>query len=455
MRIYSENDALARLGEGRLKLAAIALGCPKNTADLELMLGAGFAEGISIVPRLEDADVAVINTCSFLAEAITESEGEIAQALRLKRQGKLARVVVTGCYPAYLRNENIKPPEGVDAVLAPNEGWQLQVLLREWFPEFFSSESAPEPARMLTTPRSVAYVKIAEGCDMQCAFCIIPSLRGPYCSRRVAEILDEAQALLDAGVKELNLVSQDSTDFGKDTGSSLEELLIALCALPGRFWVRVQYLYPAKMRPALLKVYAAHPDKLIPYFDLPVQHIADSVLSRMRRAETQAQIRRLFADVRAMLPGASINANAIVGFPGETEDEFAELLRFVEEGNIDRLGVFTYSEMPGAPSEMLEGKIAPDLALQRKERLMLAQQQLSLAKHDALVGTGQIVLVDTRKTVCGKRIHVGRTYRDAYDVNGTVIVRGAPSKLEPGAFILARVTEALPYDLLAEYISDG
>ena len=454
MRIYGENDALARLGEGRLKIAAVALGCPKNTADLELMLGAGFAQGVSIVPRLEDADVAVINTCSFLAEAIAESEGEIAQALRLKRQGKLARVVVTGCYPAYLRNENMKPPEGVDAVLAPNEGWQLQVLLREWFADKLQQASAQE-ARMLTTPRSVAYVKIAEGCDMQCSFCIIPSLRGPYCSRRVAEILDEAQALLAAGVKELNLVSQDSTDFGKDTGSSLEELLIALCALPGEFWVRVQYLYPAKMRHSLLNVFAAHQQKLIPYFDLPIQHFADGVLKRMRRGESQAMVVKLFADVHGMLPGASINANVIVGFPGETEDEFAELLRFVDEGNIDRLGVFTYSEMPGSLSFALGNKVAAELALERKERLMLAQQQVSLAKHNALVGTEQLVLIDARKNVQGKRIHIGRTYRDAYDVNGTVIVRGAPAGLEPGVFINARIVEALPYDLLADYIPNG
>ncbi len=454
MRIYGENDALARLGEGRLTIAAVALGCPKNTADLELMLGAGFAEGVSIVSRLEDADVAVINTCSFLAEAIAESEGEIAQALRLKRQGKLARVVVTGCYPAYLRNENLKPPEGVDAALAPNEGWQLQVLLREWFADKLQRVSEQE-ARMLTTPRSVAYVKIAEGCDMQCAFCIIPSLRGRYISRPVADIVNEAQALLKSGVKELNLVSQDSTDFGKDTGSSLEELLEALCALPGEYWIRVQYLYPAKVRPSLLAVFAGNRDKLIPYFDLPIQHIADSALKRMRRGESQAQVRKLFADVRAMLPGASINANVIVGFPGETEDEFAELLRFVEEGNIDRLGVFTYSEMPGSLSFALGDKVAPELALERKERLMLAQQQVSLAKHEALVGTEQLVLVDERKNVQGKRIHIGRTYRDAYDVNGTVIVRGAPAGLEPGVLIRARIVEALPYDLLAQYSSDG
>lgn len=454
MRIYGENDALARLGEERLKIAAIALGCPKNTADLELMLGAGFAQGVSIVPRLEDADVAVINTCSFLAEAIAESEGEIAQALRLKRQGKLARVVVTGCYPAYLRNENMKPPEGVDAVLAPNEGWQLQVLLREWFADKLQQASAQE-ARMLTTPRSVAYVKIAEGCDMQCSFCIIPSLRGPYISRHVAEILDEAQALLASGVKELNLVSQDSTDFGKDTGSSLEELLIALCALPGEFWIRVQYLYPAKVRPALLEVFAAHQHKLIPYFDLPIQHIADSVLKRMRRGESQEMVEKLFADVRSMLPSASINANVIVGFPGETEDEFAELLRFVEEGNIDRLGVFTYSEMPGSLSFAMGNKIAAELATERKECLMLAQQQVSMAKHEALVGTEQLVLIDARQNVQRKRIHIGRTYRDAYDVNGTVILRGAPAATEPGVFIRARIVEALPYDLLAQYLSDG
>ena len=454
MRIYGENDALARLGEGRLKIAAVALGCPKNTADLELMLGAGFAEGVSIVSRLEDADVAVINTCSFLAEAIAESEGEIAQALRLKRQGKLARVVVTGCYSAYLRNENLKPPEGVDAVLAPDEGGSLTSLIRGWFPERLNGAAA-EDARLLTTPQSVAYLKIADGCDMQCAFCIIPSLRGRYISRVVGDIVAEAKALLAAGVKELNLVSQDSTDFGKDTGSSLEELLIALCALPGRFWIRVQYLYPAKVCPALLETFVAHADKLIPYFDLPIQHIANSILSRMRRGESQAMIRKLFAGVREALPGASINANVIVGFPGETEEEFAELLHFVEEGNIDRLGVFTYSEMPGAPSCALAGKVAPEQALERKERLMLAQQQVSLKKHEALVGTEQLVLIDERKNVQGKRIHIGRTYRDAYDVNGAVIVRGAPAGLEPGVFIRARIVEALPYDLLAEYLSDG
>jgi len=450
MRIYSSDHVLARPRGDGVRVAPVSLGCAKNRCDLEGMLGVGFAAGVELVNSFEDAEVILINTCSFIQSAVDETEQEIAQALLHKQQHPRTRIVVSGCYPVHLRNRNEAAPEGVDALLTPQECQRWPEMLREWFPGRYNG-AEPDSARMLTTPRSVAYVKIADGCDMQCAFCLIPGLRGPYRSRPRAELLDEIRALLDAGCCEITLVSQDNTDWGKDFGESLPQLLADICALPGEFWLRLHYLTPAKVKHELLAAFARFKDKLVPYFDLPIQHISDSVLRRMRRAETEESIHHLFSEVRATVPGAVINSNVIVGFPGESEQDFARLLQFIEAGHIDRLGVFTYSDMPGAPSHEFSGQVPEELKKERLDALMRAQQEVAQVKHHDLLGSEETVLVDTVLRNEGRVFHLGRTYRDAYEINGCVLVEGAEG-MEAGGFCRVRITEAGPYDLRGEYI---
>lgn len=449
MRIYSDEHVLSRPRGDGVRLAPVSLGCAKNRCDLESMLGAGFAAGVELVNSFEAAEVILVNTCSFIESAVDETEQEISQALLHKRQHPHTRVVVSGCYPAHLRNLGESTPEGVDALLTPSELDRLPELLRTWFPHRLNG-AEPDKARMLTTPRSVAYVKIADGCDMQCAFCLIPGLRGAYRSRPRAELLDEIKSLLHEGCAEITLVSQDTTDWGKDLGGSLPALLAVICALPGEFWLRLHYLTPAKVKPELLAAFVELRGKLVPYFDLPIQHVSDPVLRRMRRAETEESIHRLFADVRAAVPGAIINSNVIVGFPGESEQDFARLLQFIEAGHIDRLGVFTYSGMPGAPSYEYNGQVPEKLKQERLDALMRAQQAVSQAKHEALLGAEETVLIDAVLREDGRVFHLGRTYRDAYEVNGAVAVEGVAA-LKAGEFCRVRITEVGPYDLRGEY----
>jgi ribosomal protein S12 methylthiotransferase len=450
MRIYSDRHVLARPRGDGVRLAPVSLGCAKNRCDLEAMLGTGFAAGVELVNSFEAAEVILVNTCSFIESAVDETEQEIAQALLHKQQHPRTRVVVSGCYPAHLRNLGETAPEGIDALLTPSELDRLPELLRTWFPNRLNG-AEPATARMLTTPRSVAYVKIADGCDMQCAFCLIPGLRGAYRSRPRAELLDEIRSLLDAGCAEITLVSQDTTDWGKDIGDRLPALLADICALPGEFWLRLHYLTPAKVKPDLIAAFAQLKDKLVPYFDLPIQHISGPVLRRMRRAETEESIYRLFAEVRAAVPGATVNSNVIVGFPGESEQDSARLLQFIEAGQVDRLGVFTYSDMPGAPSHGFSGQVPEELKQERLDALMRAQQEVALAKHQALLDAEETVLIDSVLRDDGRVFHLGRTYRDAYEVNGCVLVEGADG-LEAGEFCRVRITEVGPYDLKGEYI---
>jgi len=438
------------------------------------MLGDSLGSVARITKDVEEAEVILVNSCSFLDSAVEETLKEVRSAVFMKRFGRAKRVIVSGCFPAYLqmlgliRSGNSKVRDAhsanlplpfhklylsvlseVDAFVAPSEACRVSQLISEWFGLRETNRELGRfgDKRVLTTPESLAYVKIGEGCNQKCAFCLIPSFRGSFVSRQKSEILNEVASLTEAGVKEIVLVSQDTTSYGLDIGTSLRELLRDIANLPERFWLRVMYLYPAKVDDALIDVYSEFKGKIVPYFDLPIQHISDRVLRRMKRAESERFIRKLFEKVRARIPESVINSNVIVGFPGETEEDFKKLVDFVSEGNIDRLGVFTYSNMPGMQSYQLEEQVPEPTKNERKQILMEIQKKISLRKNEMLVGKTEEVLVDFKKRVNGKLRYVGRTYRDAYEVNGTVIFEGEEG-IRPGTFQPVKITKALAYDLV-------
>jgi len=435
-------------------VAAVSLGCPKNQVDLEGIVGSSIAHGAVATDRAEEADVIIVNTCAFLESAIAETQAEIRRALYLKRHGKPSRIIVAGCFPVYARSRcELIPPTGIDALLAPGEAWRIPELLAEWFPGKMNPENGASngEVRTLFTPRSLAYVKISDGCDMNCSFCLIPSFRGRFVSRPLTEVADEVRVLVSSGVREIVLVSQDTTEWGKDRGDALRSLLAAIAELPGKFWVRMMYLYPAKVEKALIEFMTAHSERLIPYFDLAIQHLSDSVLQRMRRLEREDAVRALFADIRETVPEATISASVIVGFPGETEDDFALLRRFVAEGNIDRLGVFTYSSLPGMDSHELPDQVPEALKLQRMQELMEIQRSLSRTSNEGLLGRVAEVLVDSRRRMNGSLKYAGRTYRDAFEVNCSVVFT-SERRLRPGEFVPVRITEAHDYDLVGRVV---
>ena len=477
MQILAREQLSKERGATRLPaLAVISLGCPKNQLDLELMLGASLRSVARITKNLEEADVILVNSCSFLESAVEETLEEVKSAVFMKKFGRAKRVIVSGCFPAYLKmlglihSENRHVSETdlgnlplplhkfnlsilseVDAFVSPSEAFRVSELVSEWFVTYEREGEAEHERfgdkRVLTTPESLAYVKVGEGCNQKCAFCLIPSFRGSFVSRQKSEILNEVVSLIEAGVKEIVLVSQDTTSYGLDIGTNLHELLRDIGNIPGRFWLRVMYLYPAKVDDTLIDVYSEFKGKILPYFDLPIQHISDRVLKRMKRAESERFIRRLFEKIRARIPESIINSNVIVGFAGETEEDFKKLVGFVSEGNIDRLGVFTYSNMPGMQSYQLEDQVPEQVKEERKRILMEIQKNISLKKNQMLVGKTEEVLVDFKRRVNGKLRYVGRTYRDAYEVNGTVIFEGKEG-IRPGTFQPVKITRAFAYDLV-------
>lgn len=461
----------------RYRVGFVSLGCPKNQVDCEVMLGAASGAGFEITPRIEDADAVVINTCSFIQPAIDEAEREIRQALRYKKRGRVRAVVVSGCLPQYLKDEGRQRFPDVDAWLTPDMPRRIGdvlsgllsgagesgaaraegVVMPDGSMAAAESGSAVEAylntysdPRTLSTPPSLAYIKIADGCDHRCKFCIIPGLRGPYRSRTVADIKEEARGLLTRGVGELVLVSQDSSSYGKDIpgGAGLAELLEELCALDCDFWLRVMYLYPSKVTPQLAQRWAALGPKLLPYFDIPLQHASGKVLRAMGRGGNRQQHNELLAMIRAACPDAVIRTSLITGYPGEDEEAFGEMLEWVESGVIDRLGVFTYSELPRMTSAQLPGKVPPEVAEQRRAALMVAQERVRRRRDEALVGTTAQVLIDSVRRSGSGYIAQGRRWQDAYEVDYCVSMK-LDSRLAEGKPVAARLSSVQDFGFTA------
>ena len=446
------------------KFSIISLGCARNLIDSEVMAGLLQRNQYEIIEQPADADIVLVNTCGFIGAAKEESVDTIVEMGRLKETGKLKTLIVAGClsqrYPDELANEL---PE-VDLFIGTGEVPRIVEILREHevdtsrrqhigVPSYIYDHFTP---RRRTTPSHTAYLKVSEGCDHKCAFCIIPQLRGPHRSRSIQSVLQEAAALAEDGVKEINLIAQDLTAYGHDRkdGTTLYGLLKELAHLEKLVWLRLLYAYPNFLDPSLLELISGS-EKICKYIDIPFQHISRSLLQRMRRGKSGSAVRETVEKLRRAIPGLTLRTSLIVGFPGESESDFAELLDFVEQAEFDRLGVFKYSEEEGTAAATFAGQVREDEKERRWQDVMDLQAAVSRKKNQALIGTAQRVMIDGADVDSGKLS--GRTQAHAPEVDGLVFVEGcdkltASNALDPGAMIDVRITRAHDYDITGEII---
>lgn len=441
--------------------AFVSLGCPKNLVDSERMLGKLAQAGYALTPDADGADVVVVNTCGFIEPARQESLGVIREMLQLKQQGKVGAVVVAGCLAERQGDALLKEVPDVDHIVGVFGREEIvevvdrsvQRHLREEQRSLFRPapvKALEDTARLRVTPRHYAYLKISEGCDRLCTFCAIPAMRGKHVSKPIEEVVREARELAADGVRELILVAQDTTYYGLDLYGEvrLAPLLRELDTIDGIEWIRVLYLYPAYITDELVQTLGSA-KKVIPYLDMPLQHINDSMLRRMSRRVSRAETEALLGRLRAAIPNLTMRTTFIVGFPGETEAEFAELCDFVGEARFERAGVFTYSLEPGTPAERLPGQLSEEVKQARRERLMQIQQPIAFAHAAGKVGREIEVIVDgPDPEVPGHML--ARGHADSPDIDCVVRLKGRD--LKAGDLVRARVTGADGYDLMARAI---
>lgn len=434
----------------------ISLGCPKNLVDSERMLGLLAQDGYRLVPDSEASDLVIVNTCGFIDCARQESLGVIREMVGRKQEGQVRGVVVAGCLAEREKEmllDQVPEVDGIIGVFGREEivkiadrilgGLEEQRVLFRPAPV----RAQEDTARLRITPRHLAYLKVSEGCDRLCTFCAIPQMRGKHVSKPVAEVIREAEELAADGVRELNLVAQDMTYYGMDLDGKprLAELIRALGEVEGIDWIRVLYNYPQFVSDELIDALADTP-RVVPYLDMPLQHINDRMLKLMNRRHTRGETEAILDRLRGGIPNLVMRSTFLVGFPGETEAEFEELLGFVESARFERLGVFPYSFEPSTPSAKLPGHLPEEVKYERRDRLMEAQQRIAFAFNEGLVGREMEILIDAAEP-SEPGVWVGRTYADAPDVDGLVYVRG--SGLQPGDLISATVSAARGYDLEA------
>ncbi len=441
-----------------MKIGFVSLGCPKNLVDSEVMMGRLVERGHQIVSDAGQADVLVVNTCAFIEPACQESVNAILEMADYKRSGCVQRLIVTGCLVERYRDEIRREIPEVDAVLDTNQVEQIVAACegRQAAPSqtpYLYDEHAP---RLQATPAHYAYVKIAEGCDHTCSFCIIPRLRGRYRSRRPESVQAEVASLLARGVREIILVAQDSTGYGEDLGlrDGLALLLERLAQLPAEreYWIRFLYAYPNRVTQRLLEVMAAH-SRIVPYLDLPLQHASAAVLKRMRRGGSAERFLRLIERVRRTVPEIALRSTFIVGFPGETERDFEELCRFLEAARFQHVGVFGYSDEECAPSFRLTGKVDRRTIYNRKRRLMAIQRKISRAWNRILVGRELPVLVEGPSPE-SDLLWQGRLATQAPEIDGVCLINDVEGPLPArGQIRPLRITRAHDYDLVGTLLA--
>ena len=434
----------------------VSLGCPKNLVDSEVMLGMLARQGYELTPRAEEAEVIIVNTCAFIAPAQRESIDTILEMAEYKRTGAAKKLVVAGCLVERYRQEILQEIPEVDFVIGTNELERVLEACGEGSAAR-GFEVVAEPylyhdltPRVLATPSYSAYLKIAEGCDHPCSFCVIPQMRGKFRSRRFASVLREAENLARQGVAELTIVGQDTTSYGEDLGlrDGLPSLLRELGKIPDLVWLRFLYCYPNRLTDALVAAVAETP-KLAKYFDIPLQHASAPVLKLMRRGSSGEHFLKLLERIRAAIPGVTLRTSFIVGFPGETEEDFGRLLDFVEAAQFDHLGVFLYSDEETSLSHALPGKVPAAAARRRRQKLMAVQRGISKCKMREKVGGVVPVLVEGRSQET-ELLYQGRLESQAPGIDGQVLINDFEGK-EPvaGEFRWATITGAGDYDLVA------
>ena len=440
-----------------MKILFISLGCDKNLVDSEVMLKLLEEKGYQFTDDETEADVIVINTCCFIGDAKEESVNTILEMAEYRKSGSCKALIVTGCLAQRYQKEILDEIEEVDAVLGTASYDAIAEAVekalggqKELRFESIDRLVPDQGGRVLTTGGHYAYLKIAEGCDKRCTYCIIPKLRGHFRSVPEEQLLAEAQRLADQGVKELILVAQETTVYGVDLYGEkrLPQLLTKLARIPGIRWIRVQYCYPEEITEELIQVIKNEP-KVCHYLDLPIQHASDRILKRMGRRTTQADLRRIIGRLREEIPDICLRTTLISGFPGETEDDHEELMRFVDDCEFDRLGVFPYSAEEDTPAASMPDQIPEEVKEERRAELMELQQEIAFEKAEEMAGRELTVMIEGK--VADENAYVGRTYKDAPGVDGYLFLN-TDETLMSGDFARVRVTGALEYDLIGELI---
>ena len=434
-------------------ICLVSLGCPKNLVDSEVILGLLSKHGYLLTTDPSKAEILIVNTCSFIQDATKEAIETILHLTQYKKEGRCRLLIVSGCLPQrYGKILERELPE-VDLFIGTGTFQHLPQILRERREKktflsrstFLYDEKTP---RILSTPPFIAYLKIAEGCSKACTFCTVPKIRGPYRSRKFQSVIEEAKRLADQGVQELILIAQDTTAYGEDfqRRTNLEKLLKGLAKIEGLRWIRILYSYPKAhyFTEGLLELIARE-KKICPYFDLPIQHIDDKILKRMGRKSKGQEIRSLIQKIKTFLPGVSLRTSLIVGFPGEKESQFNTLLEFVKETQFDHLGAFKYSPEEGTPASRLPDLIPEGVKEERLRTLMELQRRISLKNYRKMVGRRMEVLVEGSDR--GGSTLRGRLQIQAPEIDGCVFLKG---KAQPGDWVEARITQALPYDLVGQ-----
>jgi ribosomal protein S12 methylthiotransferase len=439
------------------RIKVVTLGCEKNLVDSEIMSGLVHERGYTLVDHKEEATVIIVNTCGFIDAAKEESVNTILDMADLKQTGSLKALIVSGCLTQRYKEELMKEMPEIDGIVGTGDFDKINDIIDDALrgkkpilvgnPVFNYEKALP---RQVTTPRYTAYVKIAEGCDNACTFCSIPIMRGKFRSRSMESILAEVKLLAEQGVKEISLIAQDSTNYGTDLYDTfkLPELLDRVSEVPGIAWVRLHYAYPGFFTDELIDTIASNP-KICKYIDMPLQHSEDAILKRMRRPGRQTDTRALVAKIRSRIPDVSLRTSIIVGFPGETEEEFDNLVQFVREMKFDRLGVFTYSQEEDTPASRLPNQVPDDVKEWRANTLMEVQREISKelsGKH-----IGKVIEVLIEKYDGHNDVYVGRSQYDAPDIDGEVFVSNC--RVNIGELQPVRVTHSYEFDLSGEGIA--
>ncbi len=433
----------------------VTLGCPKNLVDSERMAGLLELDGYDMVVEPEGSDFVVINTCAFIDDSRAESHATIREMLELKAKGHTRGVIVTGCLAQREKDKLLELYPGVDQLVGVFGRDEIAAAAQRLLTGLHEQRTVFRPAptralddshRLRITPRHLAFLKISEGCNRNCTFCSIPQMRGKHASKTIEAVVAEAEELAAEGVKELVIVAQDTTFYGIDIYGKpmLDELLLRLEAIDGVRWIRLMYFYPMYITDELLDTIAAS-EKILPYIDIPLQHIDDDVLRRMRRATTREKTERLLDRLRERIPNLALRTTLIAGFPGETEEQFGRMLEFVHRRKFERLGAFSYSHELTTPSGAMDGQVPEEVRRDRRNQLLLAQQEVAFAWSRAQVGRRMDVILDS--PVRGEaHAFVGRTYADAPEVDGAAYVSGAG--LAAGQIVSCKIVAARGYDLV-------
>lgn len=440
-----------------MNILFVSLGCDKNLADTEAMLGLLAAKGYHMTDDETLADIIIINTCCFIHDAKEESVQTILEMAEYKKTGSLKALVVTGCLAQRYQQEILDEIPEVDVILGTSSFDEIIEAVEEALEgkhgmHLKDIDALPliEGKRLVTTGGHYAYLKIAEGCDKHCTYCIIPKIRGNFRSVPMERLIKEAEDLASQGVKELILVAQETTLYGKDLygEKSLHKLLRKLCKISGIYWIRILYCYPEEITDELIEVMKEE-KKICHYLDLPIQHASNRILKRMGRRTSKEQLMEIIGKLKKEIPDIALRTTLITGFPGETQEDHEELMQFVDEMEFDRLGVFTYSQEEDTPAALMEDQIEEEVKEERQAELMELQQEIAFDMAEDMIGREVLVMVEGK--VADENAYVGRTYKDAPNVDGLIFIN-TEAELMSGDFVKVKVTGALEYDLIGEMI---